>query len=43
MGFVEPTFASEGTKLMVEVIGQPTPATVVPECLYDPENLRVRA
>lgn len=43
MGFVEPAFAAEGTRLMVEVIGQPTPATVVPECLYDPENLRVRA
>jgi dimethylglycine dehydrogenase len=43
MGFVEPAFATTGTQLMVEVIGQPTPATVVPECLYDPENLRVRA
>jgi dimethylglycine dehydrogenase len=43
LGFVEPAFAAEGTRLMVEVIGQPTPATVVPECLYDPENLRVRA
>jgi dimethylglycine dehydrogenase len=43
MGFVEPAFAAEGTALMVEVIGVPTPATVVPECLYDPENLRVRA
>jgi dimethylglycine dehydrogenase len=43
MGFVEPAFAAEGTALMVEVIGVPTQATVVPECLYDPENLRVRA
>jgi dimethylglycine dehydrogenase len=43
MGFVEPAFAAEGTSLMVEVIGQPTPATVVPNCLYDPENLRVGA
>jgi hypothetical protein len=25
------------------VIGQPTAATAVPDCLYDPENLRVRA
>jgi dimethylglycine dehydrogenase len=41
MGFVEPAYAPEGTALMVEVIGQPTPATVVPECLYDPENLCV--
>lgn len=43
MGFVEPGFAAAGTHLMVDVIGVPTSATVVPECLYDPENLRVRA
>ena len=43
MGFVDPAFAPLGTRLVVEVIGQPIPATVVPECLYDPENLRVRA
>jgi dimethylglycine dehydrogenase len=43
MGFVEPAFGATGTALMVDVIGVPTPATVVPECLYDPENMRVRA
>ncbi len=43
MGFVAPAFAAEGTRLMVEVIGHPTPTVVVPECLYDSENLRVRA
>ncbi|TAG16639.1 MAG: aminomethyl transferase family protein, partial [Rhodobacterales bacterium] len=43
MGFVEPGYAAKGTRLMVEVVGQPTAATVVPDCLYDPENLRVRA
>jgi dimethylglycine dehydrogenase len=43
MGFVEPAFATEGTRLMVEVIGEPISAVVVPECLYDPGNERVRA
>jgi dimethylglycine dehydrogenase len=43
MGFVEPAFAVEGTRLMVEVIGEPISAVVVPECLYDPGNERVRA
>jgi dimethylglycine dehydrogenase len=43
MGFVEPAFAAEGTRLTVEVIGEPIFAVVVPECLYDPGNARVRA
>lgn len=43
MGFVEPAFAAEGTRMTVDVIGVPTLATVVPECLYDPENRRTRA
>jgi dimethylglycine dehydrogenase len=43
MGFVKPANAAVGTRLMIEVIGAPTPATVVPGCLYDPDNLRLRA
>lgn len=43
MGFVEPAFAAIGTKLHVEVIGEAVAAEVVPECLYDSENSRVRA
>jgi dimethylglycine dehydrogenase len=43
MGFVAPEVAALGTRLMVEVIGVPVPAEVVPECLYDPDNRRVRA
>lgn len=42
LGFVEPEFASVGTRLKVEVIGQPVPAEVVAECLYDPEYTHVR-
>jgi dimethylglycine dehydrogenase len=43
MGFVEPGFAAPGTRLSVEVIGAPVAAEVVEGCLYDPENVRVRA
>jgi len=43
MGFIEPGFATVGTRLEVDVIGQPVPAEVVPDCLYDPDNSRVRA
>jgi dimethylglycine dehydrogenase len=42
-GFVEPAFAAIGTDLMVEVIGAPVPAKVVPPCLYDAKNTRLRA
>ncbi|MCU9850152.1 FAD-dependent oxidoreductase [Defluviimonas sp. WL0024] len=43
MGFVESGFAAPGTRLSVEVIGAPVAAEVVEGCLYDPENVRVRA
>lgn len=43
MGFVEPDLAAIGTRLDVEVMGEAVPAEVVEECLYDPENTRVRA
>ncbi len=42
MGFIDPAYASIGTKLIVEVIGEPIAAEVVEDCLYDPENLLVR-
>ena len=43
MGFVEPACADVGTRLQVEIIGEATDATVVPECRYDPTGERVRA
>ena len=43
MGFVDPDVATIGTKLMVEVIGEPVPATVVSDTLYDPDYALVRA
>ena len=42
MGFVEPTCADVGTRLRVEIIGEPTDAAVVPACRYDPANELVR-
>ncbi len=41
--FVEPELTQLGCELAVEVIGQPTRATVVEPCLYDADNRRVRA
>jgi dimethylglycine dehydrogenase len=38
MGFVDPQFAVIGNRLAVEVIGEPIPAVVMPDCLYDPQN-----
>ncbi len=37
MGFLDARLCHPGTALHVEVIGEATPATVVPSCLYDPE------
>ncbi|MBI1384981.1 MAG: FAD-dependent oxidoreductase [Rhizobiales bacterium] len=42
-GYVDPEHAELGTKLSVEVLGERVPASVAPECLYDPRNDRVRA
>jgi dimethylglycine dehydrogenase len=42
MGFVDPAYADVGTRLDVEVIGAPVAAEVVQECLYDPQNARMR-
>jgi dimethylglycine dehydrogenase len=33
--------AAVGTALTVDIVGEPTPALVVPQPLYDPENLRL--
>lgn len=41
-GFVDPDHASEGTKMTVDVIGQPAPATVIAAGLYDPKYDIVR-
>jgi dimethylglycine dehydrogenase len=43
MGFIDRELAALGTRLSVEVIGQPVPAEVMSECLYDPENTLPRA
>ncbi len=36
--YLEPSAAGIGTELEVLLIGEPTPATVVQRCSYDPEN-----
>ena len=33
--------AEPGTRLTVDVLGEPRPAVVVPQPIYDPENLRL--
>jgi dimethylglycine dehydrogenase len=43
MGFVDPSCASMGYNLHVEVIGEPVPAQVCDPCQYDPDNDRVRS
>ncbi len=43
MGFVEPGCAEIGSKLAVDITEGTFPAEVCDECLYDPDNERVRA
>ncbi len=43
MGFVDPSCASAGSDLHVEVIGEPVAAQVCDPCRYDPDNARVRS
>ena len=43
LGYVDPAHAIEGTQLAVEVLGERVTATVASECLYDPDNQRVRS
>ena len=41
--YVEPALAAPGTGLVVEVLGEPRPATVLAEAVHDPRNDRLRA
>jgi len=43
LGYVDTALANEGRELLVDVFGQKRRATVVPEVIYDPDNLRLRA
>ncbi|NCQ22983.1 MAG: aminomethyl transferase family protein [Roseovarius sp.] len=43
LGDVDAAFSALGSDLLVEAMGAPVQAKVVPECLYDPDNARVRA
>lgn len=42
MAFVDPDHAAQGTDCHVQILGRLMPAQVVKDCLYDPENQRVR-
>ena len=33
--------AQPGTRLTVDILGEPRPAVVAPQPIYDPENLRL--
>ena len=41
--FVAPAFAKAGTALDIDILGELTPARVIPHGPYDPENTRARA
>lgn len=43
MGFVDPTYAAEGSEVEVEIIGEAYPARVVAESIFDPKNECVRS
>ncbi|MDP7463693.1 MAG: FAD-dependent oxidoreductase, partial [SAR324 cluster bacterium] len=43
LGYVPPEFATVGTELEVEILGERRPARVIPESPCDPENLKLRA
>jgi dimethylglycine dehydrogenase len=42
-GYVHPEHATPGCRFTVELLGEPYPATVLPDAVYDPSNLRLRA
>jgi dimethylglycine dehydrogenase len=42
LGYVPPRYAEPGTKLAVEVLGQPRPAEVVTIPVYDPDHRRMK-
>lgn len=43
MAFIDPVNAETGSEVAVEFLGKATNATIVPECQYDPANIRMRA
>jgi len=43
LAMVQPALATVGTKLMIDILDQRLPATVIEESPYDPENERLRA
>lgn len=43
LGYVDVVAASLGTPLVIEILGEHYNATIVEECLYDPQNQRMRA
>jgi dimethylglycine dehydrogenase len=42
IGYARTEFATPGTELAIEILGERKPATVLPESPYDPENLQLR-
>jgi len=40
--FVQPDYATVGTKLQIELLGQRYNVTLCDECLYDPNNELVK-
>ncbi|MGH9205807.1 MAG: glycine cleavage T C-terminal barrel domain-containing protein, partial [Acidimicrobiales bacterium] len=43
IGYTRAEFASPGTQLSIEILGERKRATVVHESPYDPDNLELRA
>jgi dimethylglycine dehydrogenase len=43
IGYARAEFATPGTELAIEILGERKPAIVVPESPYDPENLQLRS
>jgi dimethylglycine dehydrogenase len=43
IGYVEPAFAAVGTGLLIEVLGERKPATVLVESPFDPDNAHLKA
>jgi dimethylglycine dehydrogenase len=43
LGYVKPEFATIGTPLSIEILGERKPATVLIDSPYDPENKELRA
>jgi len=41
LAYLPVAHAEPGTRLTVDILGEPRPAAVVPQPIYDPENLRL--